>query len=514
MFWALFGAIMAWAIFVRCWGVGERAFWSDEAWVASTVRAHTLGELVRQRDLPVPNGFAAATKLGGEIVSPAEWGYRLVPMICGVGLVWLCYVAGRTLRLPRITAMVTMAAIASSPLLGIWSRELKQYEVEAFLTVLLALLVFRLRRQERRGWATITGVMLICGLGPWFGYGVVFSALCLMVMLGVMRPRAGMRRGSMITAVVALAILAVSTLGLWQVAAGAQAENEALKEFAGKWYIKLTDVDSVKKAVTFGSRTTVMAVVPFLEVMKERKHVVPLAFGIWVVALVGMICWPRKGRWELVVWAVVPWLLVFAAAVARAYPFGMWRMMTFCVTPVMMALAVGLVQLLRRICRLLGQRRGYGVVIGLVVVLVPVTYLWRVPIRQGYWAYHDYPAALERLAEERKSGEPVLVPFDAVAGVRYYAGAARDFRYQPTTGGTLASAEDERAELDAMVRDIANTWATRWWIIVSDVRVKEALANHAGKYGYRTISLKCNAGGDPRYGRAQLYLVSKVSRGW
>ena len=431
----------------------------------------------------------------------------MLPMICGVALVPLCYLTARTLRAPRMTALVAMAAVASSPLLAIWSRELKQYEIEAFLAVLLALLVFRLRRQPQRRWPLVAAVIAICALGPGLGYGMVFTAVCLLSMLLVMRPVAGTRRTLLITGGVALATLALSVLIVWQLAAGQQADNEALQNFAGKWYINLTSLESLKQAAAFGSRTTVLAVVPFLEVIKDRWVVIPLGMGIWLVTLVGMIGWPRKGRRELAVWVVAPWLLVIAASVAKVYPFGMWRMMMFCVPPMVIALAVGIVKLLRWASRVLAaQRRGYGVIAGLVIALIPVLYMWRVPIQYGYWADHDYPAVLAKLNEQRRPREIALVSFDAAAGVWYYAGATEYLWYQPTTGGTLPM---PGFPLEVMVKQITATGAPTWWIVTtSDRKVQAYLQRLVQTYGYQ-LQLKAEAGGDQAYGRAQLLLASK-----
>ncbi|MHC4865509.1 MAG: phospholipid carrier-dependent glycosyltransferase, partial [Planctomycetota bacterium] len=212
IFWIVFGLVLAWAGFVRAWGVWGRSFWMDEAAVASAVTDHSWRELLGQTDLPIAPMFAISTKLVGSLIVPPEVGLRLLPILFGIGCVPLTYLVMRTLRVPRVTALVGTALCASSPSLVIWSREVKQYQIEAFFSVLLALLVFKLRRCSvaKRQRILAGGIIVICMFGPWFGYGLIFSAVVLLALLVLLRPVFGSRRFAVAVATAGLCAMVVS----------------------------------------------------------------------------------------------------------------------------------------------------------------------------------------------------------------------------------------------------------------------------------------------------------------
>ena len=207
IFCALLTVALIGGAFVRAWRLGDRPFWQDEAWVALAVTDNSVGQLLSQTDVPLPPLFAIATKLVGQYIPPPEVGFRLLPLLCGIGLLPLMYVIGRTLGAPRMMALAGMVLCAFSLMLVLWSRELKQYELETFLAALLALFVFRVRRNAtpRHQWWLYVVIIFLCMLGPWIGYALFFPMLTLTGVLIVLPKDRGSRHGGRIIGVIGLA---------------------------------------------------------------------------------------------------------------------------------------------------------------------------------------------------------------------------------------------------------------------------------------------------------------------
>ncbi len=110
---------------MRIGGLADRPFWRDEAWVAYAATEMDWLGLLGQSEFPMPPLFALSVKLCVGLPLPPELGLRMLPFLCGVLILPLSYAVARTLRAPRTVALTGMALIASSPLLVIWSRELR-----------------------------------------------------------------------------------------------------------------------------------------------------------------------------------------------------------------------------------------------------------------------------------------------------------------------------------------------------------------------------------------------------
>ncbi|HUW82305.1 MAG TPA: hypothetical protein VMZ31_05830 [Phycisphaerae bacterium] len=250
-----------------------------------------------------------APKATGTVVAPAEVGLRLLPVLSGVILLPWVYAIARRLRAPRTVALAGMILCSTGLMLVIWSRELRQYEVEALLSVGLALAVFHVRRRERMGWAVVTTAVLLLLIGPWLGYGFVFPAATLALMLIVLRPIAGRRRLVLLVEITGLAVLAVSTLAVLRMAAADQAANAALSSYLGNWFVHPFVLHDWLGAGASGAMSTFMM---FFPLQRGRQLAVSGA-----VALLGLATWPRRGRRDMVCWTLGPWVLMLLAAVAK-----------------------------------------------------------------------------------------------------------------------------------------------------------------------------------------------------
>jgi hypothetical protein len=147
-------------------------------------------------------------------------------------------------------------------------------------------------------------------------------------------------------ALAATGVLVASTLAIWTVVAARQAGSEARIAYDGLWFIDATNPRSWLRAGAYGAISTAMMLFP----RESARHIVALlglAAGIWLLALLGLRTWPRRGKSELTCWTLVPWVLMLLAAVAHRYPFATPRVMVLLAPPLMLALGAGLVGVCR-----------------------------------------------------------------------------------------------------------------------------------------------------------------------
>jgi hypothetical protein len=446
--------------FVRVWRIGDRGFWRDEAWVADRVLHSTCGELATQTEAPLPPLFAMAVKGLGQAVRPPELGLRLFPLFCGLAVPILAYFAARAARAPRMLAVAGAVLCTFSLGLVIWSRELKQYEVEALIATLAAWLVFGLAYW--RGWrraAGMAGLIAVCAVGPWLGYSTTFALTSVLIALALCR---GARRpASVLLALGAFGVLALSMGVVLSTAADAQGRHPALLEFWRHWYIDLGSLKSVARACYWWALASTQMLVP-AEWFGGLSKLVFLftAVPIWVLAGIGLWRWPRRSRLPMACWTFGPWVLMAAAAIAHRYPFVMQRMIIYTAPPLIIATAAGVVCVLRACSGVFVGRRGPGMIAGALAAFLPALYVWNVPCYGCYWWCDDYPALLATLDRERLPGEALWVTQEAATPVRYYAGdRLRPGFAFPTVAGSLADLNfDQRPAMRTILSGPGPFW--------------------------------------------------------
>lgn len=508
-------AILAWGAFVRVWNLSGRPFWADEAWVARTVRDSSPVDLLCQTEVPLPPLFAVATKLIGRAIAPPELAYRLLPALCGVFALPLVYAVARTLRSPRTLALGAAGLCASCLMLVIWSRELKHYSIEALVSVLAALLVFRLRRCHARGTRRIlvVGIVLLCAISPWLAYGTVFPLGALLPILLILKPQAGSRRASFAIGATGLLTLGASLAGVWLLVAGKQAADPSLAAFTANWYIQPLDPHSWARACFYAALAAVGLFFPlewFLPIFggAELAVLAAAASAIWLLALLGLGTWPRRGRLELAAWLLGPYLAMLGAALFALYPFGVPRMTQFWAPPMIVVVAAGLARLGRAAC-LVVLRQGRPALLGAALLgVLPVALIIREPVCHCYHFYHDFPKMLATLERKRAPGEFVLVELGAVPCVRYYAPNLRPpVLYAPIAAGVAPKVgENFLGEAAKAAR-----WAgPRFWVLrtyqpaVGDPRPLEEVIE---REGYK-LTVVDRGGLEGPYGGAAELLVA------
>lgn len=181
----------------------DRSLWGDEAKVALNVLERSPAKLFRPLDydqVAAPVGFLLLEKQAVTAFGEGERALRLVPLLAGLGSLWLFpLVAGRWL--PPLESLLALALFALAQPLVYYAAEVKQYSTDVF--VALALLWAAGRALDARPhalWALVTAGVL----GVWLSHSAIFVAagvgLTLVICAWV---RGDQRRAALLAAVAA-----------------------------------------------------------------------------------------------------------------------------------------------------------------------------------------------------------------------------------------------------------------------------------------------------------------------
>lgn len=506
----MFALVIIWAIYLRFWGTWNRSLWMDEAAVANMVLDNSWSGLFRQTDIPVAPLFAAGVKLTGHLIAPPEVGYRLIPIICGILCVPLAYCVMRAMRIPRAVSLAAMALCASSPWLVIWSRELKQYEVEAFTSLALALCVARLLYSNQQtkwlGWAI--AAIILCLVSPWFGYGFIFPAFALLLALAVICPACCPRKFTIITAIAGLALMGLSTGIMMKLLSKGQSGHEALRAFMQPWFIDITSPHSIARAFAYTSGSASLLLLPYYNWLLNLPVSVLVGAVMWLFVIAGLCLWPKRSMKVILIWTVVSWGSMAIASMIGFYPFGAARMLVFAALPMSFGMTMGIISLFRLMPAIAAQRAVMSK-LTLLLFLIPAIYLTSLPLNNDYWVNQDFKSVLKVLQEKRTNHEGVFVTVDAVQSVRFYTrGLEAGFDFAPYTNGTRPVPGQD---YDDFAREKIARYGKRCWLLNLGHSTDEsgrAFREAAYRSGYM-MELIFEAGGNNGTGKAQLNLLTR-----
>ena len=372
------------------------AYWVDEAWVADTLRAR-IG-LTHTLTSSTPLGWAYLLRL---VPFGGLQRARLVPLAFTMLAAATGYLFGRELRLaPYVTGILTGAAVLLSPAMLV-RDDLKQYTAEAFLAVLLWLLVARIEN----GWTRrrLIVIAAVGSVGLFFANTVIFIGVAAMAGLAFeCLVRKQYRR---------LAEVACASAGMLAVSGAIYlvfVRPQVTTILTNDWNPNYMPTHSVPAAVTFLRRELVENLVPYLGFGSLAVDTALILAGI------GALLWLR--RFALAAMFPVTLVLVVAASAARKYPFGDLRTSTFWLVtaPLLMAVAVAAAaHLAGRADRRLPA-----------LVAAAALAVW-VPVTSPYFRTHLIPnenvrAEVDYLNAHLRPGDVVIVDYAASYGFSYY----------------------------------------------------------------------------------------------
>ncbi len=301
--WALAAlvVIFALAVWFRLSDLGGRNLWTDEAWVALAALKATPAEALAAGQSTPPlyllSVWAAVRAFG-----PGEAALRALSLFFGLGTLLLFWGLARSLTSLRVS-LLALAAVAFSPMMVYYAKELKQYSADAFFAVLIFFLAERLRaRQGQGGW----GALALAGiLGLGFSHPLVFILPAAATVLWFGLPR---RRGR----VAFLGCLwALAFLGYYAFFFGREMDPELVTYWAE--IAAFPDFSGLKPLVLWLGGAWYEYSWYFL--------------GYWGIywgpplVLLGLLALLNQRRGRAAAYLVVPILLAFAAAALHRYPF-------------------------------------------------------------------------------------------------------------------------------------------------------------------------------------------------
>jgi hypothetical protein len=122
----------------------DRPLWLDEAMLALNIAARPLSQLARPLDYDqsAPLAYLWFERLAVVVGGVSERSLRVLPLIAGLALVPLVWLAERRLAGPRVGAIATVLAALSLSLVT-FSAEAKQYGVDPLATAMIVWLASR-----------------------------------------------------------------------------------------------------------------------------------------------------------------------------------------------------------------------------------------------------------------------------------------------------------------------------------------------------------------------------------
>lgn len=224
---ALPAALLSVLAFTRFWALGDHSMWSDESWVAASIAAPTIREMIVDfwHVQLTPPLFLLLARGQVAIFGDSDFVFRLVPALGGAGSLVLVYLLGRKLTRSGPAALVAAALWGCSAVVLRYAQELKQYSTDAFATLLLlylAELYVERRRDGVRGFPWLLSGATIFALGlshtAVFLLPVVVVRLAASAWRGAPEPETRLARLIPVLAYAALSLAVFLVSYLWLVA--------------------------------------------------------------------------------------------------------------------------------------------------------------------------------------------------------------------------------------------------------------------------------------------------------
>jgi hypothetical protein len=383
----------------------HHTFWLDEAWVADSVRAR-IG-LTPSLSSSTPVGWTFLLRL---VPFGGAQRLRLVPLAFAMLAAAAGYLFGRELRLTRFaTGVLTGAAVLLSPAMLV-RDDLKQYTAEAFVCLVLWILVARIENEW--GLRRLVAIAATASLGMLFANTVIFVGVAAMACLALecLVTRQYRRLGQVALAGAGMLVVAF-------VIYATLIHPQITRNLVAYW-------------APFYMPTNASGAVSFLHL---RLHQLAPYIGfplpadvVLVLAGIAALAWLRRPA--LAALFPVTLVIVIAASAARKYPFGDLRTSTFWLVtaPLLMAVAAAAAAHLaaaavRRASRDGGAR--WALLAPLVVAALALA-VW-VPATGSYIRSHDVPnedvrSEVTYLDSHFRPGDVVIVSYPASYAFAYY----------------------------------------------------------------------------------------------
>jgi len=386
----------------------RQPFWLDEAWVASVARAPLRQWLDLSSSSPLGWQFVVRLFTFGHGESA-----RLVTLAFAAGAVAVAYLAVRQLPWPsrvsaRGAALATSVTVLVAPV-SLFRNDLKQYNADTFVAILLVMLAWRVEAQRSRRALIVFAVATVVVLP--------FSSIAPFVALPLF---GGLLAGAFIAG---SRKYAIETLTIGAVALGADAlyfavvvlphDNSALRAFWRSRYLSGSSLHVVNTASHSFHALSPLFGMP------------SLFLGLLVIAgCATLVCLRRPA---VAIAIALLWTEMFILGIARRYPFLDARTSTFLLETSLLVATVGFAGVViaaARASRVLAVVIVVGATLGYGHSVAPAIRCRSIP-------FEDARTMTDYVSRSRRPGDTIVVSFGASYSFAYYLRHAR-VHYVPT----------------------------------------------------------------------------------
>lgn len=472
----LLTALVLLGVALRLWAYAANpSFWLDEILLSRNVLELPLGTLLTQPlqlDQVAPRGFLLVEKLAVLVLGDTELALRLFPFLCGIaGMFLFRRVAERTLDGLAVPFAVALFAIGI-PFIK-YGAEVKQYEVDATVAILLLLLALELRERDAStqrlallgvvgfalSWLSQASVLVMSGIGA-----------ALAVEWLISRDRTIGR-----ALLIAMPMWVVASVAA--IAAGRQSMTPSTRQFMDEFWRQgflPLPLESLAELRWFTDQA--MSVLTDPTLLRYRWPAVFL-----VVAALGIVASWRAHR-HVALLMLGPLVIALVAAIAQQYPFR-GRLAFYLIPSLLLAIAAG-AEWVRRGANRLHPALGGALMTALLVP--PVAALVEAP--PPYDIEH-HRTVLEHLQRHRQPGDVVHVfPLSRI-GMMFYGPR---FGLEPDEWTTGVC---DRNETRPYIRDVdRHRGVKRLWVLSAGARpfrvARAAVRGYLSAIGVKRDSLE------------------------
>lgn len=440
--WPLLG-ITVFGAALRIFHLGFKSLWFDEAvlfWNANGDLAHVLNANAHANSAPPL--FALLLRLAMTL-GTSEVALRAIACAAGIAAIPAMYWLARHFLSNRGALMASLL-VAVAPQMVRYSQQVREYSLAFLLAIFLAGVFTRFARKPSGSLAAMMGALMAVSIFTQYGLALLILSLNLIVVVRLLRGQWSTRAlwlwvGANLVAVAAVA--AVYELSLKHQFVSGGFGSTAGSDYLASGYWDRTARSSWQLLV----RNT-GAIVEFA---------LPGAVSIFACVL-GVVAAVRSDRSQRLMaeLLLVPFVVTFGAALARAFPYIGERQTIFLAPMIYVSVAAGL-GLLWRLTRDVG-------VAGVATMFI----LGASGNYTAGYLLSTVPEHMRPIADTLRGtvapNEQIYVYYGADPAFRYY------FRTDTTrwTAGTYAPGNPgaHRAQLDTLLREPAP-----WWLVFSHV---------------------------------------------
>ena len=385
--------------------LSNRSIWADEAVLALNIVNRSYAQLTQPLDYEqgAPIGFLILEKTAINLFGNNEYALRLVPLIAGIGSLFLFYQLAKKL-IPKPAIPIALALFASLPHLIYYSSEVKQYSRDVAIALLLFLLLLPLIREKLHR-PQLIKFSLIGAIAIWYSHPAIF----ILAGIGLTSAIFTLRQ-KQLDKIKPLSI----TFSSW------------LFSFILFYWLSLSKLTADSDLMTSWSKafpSSPLDIIWLLDALGKFFYR-PLGFEAWMdgLAIIAFVvgclaCWRRKKSTLLLL--LSPILMTLAAAYLEKYPFRS-RLVLFLTPFFILLIAEGVNYVLQR------TRKSQRQWVGIAGVFLTVLLLWQPMVSAGSiliqpkWRSEIKPA-ISFIKTHQKPGDILYVYQRGIYQFLYYA---------------------------------------------------------------------------------------------